>query len=217
VAGTGVLSRLGSYFETLTYNGSTHDLNAAFGSAFGATMLGESSTQVLFREAAAFAPAFALNLSDVNLSKTYGNADPDVLAGLSDHTMGTTASVTSIALGACLIEKHFTLSRADKGPDSEFSIESADLVRLATETKEAWQALGNAGFERQSAEAGSKVFRRSLYFVRDLSAGHLITSEDIRRIRPGMGLAPKYLEQVLGKRLSRDVPRGAALSWDVIE
>lgn len=131
-----------------------------------------------------------------------------VLTGLSDHTMGTTASVAAIALGACLIEKHFTLSRADKGPDSEFSLEPADLERLCTETKEAWQALGKPGFERQKAEEGSKVFRRSLYFVKDLPAGHVITAEDIRRIRPGMGLAPKYLDTVIGKRLKYLAKRG---------
>ena len=86
----------------------------------------------------------------------------DVLAGLSDHTMGTTASVAAIVMGACLIEKHFTLSRTDKGPDSEFSLEPADLERLCTDTRDAWLALGRAGFERQKAEEGSKVFRRSL-------------------------------------------------------
>jgi N-acetylneuraminate synthase len=111
----------------------------------------------------------------------------DVLPGLSDHTMGTTASVAAIALGACLIEKHFTLSRADKGPDSEFSLEPAELERLCADTRDAWLALGHAGFERQQAEAGSKVFRRSLYFVKDLPAGHVIEPGDISRIRPGWG------------------------------
>jgi pseudaminic acid synthase len=123
----------------------------------------------------------------------------DVLAGLSDHTMGTTASVAAIALGARLIEKHFTLSRADKGPDSEFSLEPADLKRLCTDTRDAWLALGRASFERQEAEKGSKVFRRSLYFVKDLPAGHVIQPDDIRRIRPGMGLAPKHFNRVVGK------------------
>jgi pseudaminic acid synthase len=154
------------------------------------------------------APMDQANLRQIpELAKRFG-----VLTGLSDHTMGTTASVAAIALGACLIEKHFTLSRAEKGPDSEFSLEPADLDRLCIETKEAWQALGKPGFERQKAEEGSKVFRRSLYFVKDLPAGHVITAEDIRRIRPGMGLAPKYLDEVLGKSLAAAVEKGAPVT-----
>ena len=138
----------------------------------------------------------------------------DVLVGLSDHTMGTTASVAAIALGACLIEKHFTLSRADKGPDSEFSLEPADLERLCTDTRDCWLAMGHPGFARHKAEEGSKVFRRSLYFVTDLPAGHVIKPTDIRRIRPGLGLAPKYFDEVLGKRLKVDIKPGAKVSWD---
>ena len=140
----------------------------------------------------------------------------DVLAGLSDHTMGTTASVASIALGACLIEKHFTLSRADKGPDSEFSLEPAELERLCADTRDAWLALGRAGFERQQAEAGSKVFRRSLYFVKDLPAGHVIEPGDIRRIRPGMGLAPKWFDEVVGKRVAQDLKAGTPVTWPLV-
>jgi pseudaminic acid synthase len=147
------------------------------------------------------APMDQANLRQIpELAKRFG-----VLTGLSDHTMGTTASVAAIALGACVIEKHFTLSRADKGPDSEFSLEPSDLERLCIETKEAWRALGKSGFERQKAEELSKVFRRSLYFVKDLPAGHVISAEDIRRIRPGMGLAPKYLERIIGKRIRLEV------------
>lgn len=139
----------------------------------------------------------------------------DVVAGLSDHTLGTTASVSAIALGACVIEKHFTLSRADKGPDSEFSIEPDELKRLCQDAHDAWQALGRVGYDRQAAEAGSKVFRRSIYFVRDLPAGSVIGPEDIRRIRPGMGLAPKYFDDLLGKTLKVDVQRGTPTSWCV--
>jgi pseudaminic acid synthase len=158
------------------------------------------------------APMDQANLRQIpELAKRFG-----VLTGLSDHTMGTTASVAAIALGACLIEKHFTLSRADKGPDSEFSLEPADLERLCVETKEAWQALGKPGFERQKAEEGSKVFRRSLYFVKDLPAGHVITAADIRRIRPGMGLAPKYFDCVLGRALRYDVRTGFPVSEDIL-
>ena len=140
----------------------------------------------------------------------------NVVTGLSDHTMGTTTSVAAVALGAAVIEKHFTLSRADKGPDSEFSLEPADLQSLCSDTKNAWLALGQSGFGRQPAEAASKVFRRSLYFVKDLAAGSLIGPNDIRRIRPGMGLPPKFLDDVVGKMLVKDVCRGAAVSWDQI-
>jgi pseudaminic acid synthase len=150
------------------------------------------------------APMDQANLRQIpELAKRFG-----VLTGLSDHTMGTTASVAAIALGACMIEKHFTLSRGIKGPDSEFSLEPVDLERLCSETKEAWQALGKPSFARQKAEEGSKVFRRSLYFVKDLTAGHVIGPGDIRRIRPGMGMAPKFYEEVIGARLTSNVARG---------
>ena len=146
------------------------------------------------------------------LAKRFG-----VLTGLSDHTMGTTASVAAIALGACLIEKHFTLSRTDKGPDSGFSLEPADLERLCTETKDAWQALGKPGFERPKAEDGSRIFRRSLYFAKDLPAGHVIAEGDVRRIRPGMGLAPKFWEEVVGTRLKSNVVRGTPVSEELLQ
>lgn len=156
------------------------------------------------------APLDQANLRQIpELARRFGT-----LSGLSDHTLGTTASVAAVALGACVIEKHFTLSRADKGPDSEFSLEPDDLERLCRDAKDAWLALGKPGFERQRAEEGSKVFRRSLYFVKDLPAGHGITPEDIRRIRPGMGLAPKYFDQVVGSRLSQAVKRGTPVNWD---
>lgn len=136
------------------------------------------------------------------------------IPGLSDHTMGTAASVAAVALGACVIEKHFTLSRADKGPDSEFSLEPAELERLCKDTQDAWLALGRVGFQRQVAEEASKVFRRSVYFMRDLPAGAVVSATDIRRIRPGLGLAPKYLDGLVGKRLKVAVKRGTPSSWD---
>jgi len=139
------------------------------------------------------------------------------IPGLSDHTIGTTASVAAVALGACVIEKHFTLSRADKGPDSEFSIEPEELKRLCKDTHDAWQALGQAGYQRQSAEEGSKAFRRSIYFVRDLPAGAVVGAEDIRRIRPGMGLPPKYFGSLIGKSLKSSVTRGTATSWELFD
>jgi N-acetylneuraminate synthase len=138
----------------------------------------------------------------------------NTIPGLSDHTMGTTASVVAVALGACMIEKHFTLSRADKGPDSEFSLEPAELERLCKDAHDAWLALGKAGFQRQSAEEGSKIFRRSVYFMRDLPAGAVVTAEDIRRIRPGLGLQPKHFDALIGKRLKVGVSRGTPTSWE---
>jgi N-acetylneuraminate synthase len=140
-----------------------------------------------------------------------------ILTGLSDHTLGTTASVTAVALGACVIEKHFTLSRADKGPDSEFSLEPQDLERLCRDAKDAWLALGKTGFERQQAEEGSKVFRRSLYVAQDMKAGDLLTPENLRRIRPGHGLSPKYYDLILGKQVNQDLEKGTPLSWDIVE
>jgi len=137
--------------------------------------------------------------------------------GLSDHTLGTTAAVTAVALGACVIEKHFTLSRQDKGPDSEFSLEPDELRRLVKETKDAWLSLGKGGFERQPAEAANRVFRRSLYFVRDLPAGHVIGPGDIRRIRPGYGLPPKLYDSFMGRRLVEDVCRGMATTDKQLE
>lgn len=141
----------------------------------------------------------------------------NTLAGLSDHTYGTNVPVAAVALGACVIEKHFTLSRADKGPDSTFSLEPQEFERLCRETKEAWLALGNAGFERQKAEEGSKVFRRSLYIVKDLKKGDILTSENLRRIRPGMGLAPRSFEQVIGLPVNQDIKRGSPFRWDFVD
>lgn len=158
------------------------------------------------------APMEQANLLQMpRLSERFGT-----IPGLSDHTLGTTASVAAVALGACVIEKHFTLSRNDKGPDSEFSIEPDELKRLCKDTFDAWSAIGKAGFERQKAEEGNKHFRRSIYFVSDMKSGEIITPSHIRRIRPGFGLPPKYYDQLIGKRVNRDVVRGTATSWELI-
>ena len=137
--------------------------------------------------------------------------------GLSDHTLGTTAAVAAVALGACVIEKHFTLSRADKGPDCVFSLEPQEFKRLCKEVRKTWSALGSAGFGREKAEEGSKAFRRSLYFVKDLPKGHIIEESDIRRIRPGIGLAPKEYSNLIGKKLKKNASRGQPTSWDIFE
>ena len=141
----------------------------------------------------------------------------DAISGLSDHTLGTTVSVASVALGACVIEKHVTLSREEKGPDSEFSLEPHELETLCRDTKDAWLALGKAGYERKAAEEGNVMFRRSLYIVHDLNDGDLLTQDNLRSIRPGFGLAPKCIDALLGKRVSRDVKRGTPVAWEMIE
>lgn len=135
--------------------------------------------------------------------------------GLSDHTMGIGVSVASVALGATVIEKHFTLNRADGGVDSTFSMEPAEMAQLVVETERAWQALGQVSYGATEAEKKSLVFRRSLYVVQDLKAGDVLTTENVRAIRPGLGLPTKYLEQVLGMKLKQDTKRGTALSWKI--
>ncbi len=133
--------------------------------------------------------------------------------GLSDHTMGVGVSVASVALGATVIEKHFTLSRADGGVDSTFSMEPAEMTRLVLETERAWQALGQISYGPTVAEKKSIMFRRSLYVVSELKAGDLITKENVRAIRPGLGLSTKYQELVIGMEVKHDIKRGTALSW----
>lgn len=136
--------------------------------------------------------------------------------GLSDHTMGVGVSVASIALGATVVEKHFTLSRADGGVDSAFSLEPDEMRSLVTETERAWQSLGRVSYGATAAEEKSRVFRRSLYIARDLRAGDLLDANAVRAIRPGGGLPPKYLDHALGSHVSRDVKRGTPLSWDLL-
>ena len=140
----------------------------------------------------------------------------DVISGLSDHTLGTVVSVASIVLGSSLIENHFILDRNDKGADSAFSIEPHELKRLVEETDAAHKALGVAGYERKPVENSSMKFRRSLYFVEDIKAGDVITDKNIRRIRPGFGLAPKHIEKLIGKKVRVDIQQGTAASWDLI-
>lgn len=156
------------------------------------------------------APADQSNLRTIpDLSKRF-----NVLAGLSDHTLGTTVSVASIALGACFIEKHFTLSRQDFGPDSTFSLEPDEFKQLSIDTKIAWQSLGVAGYDRKEAEDSNAQFRRSLYFVAGLKQGQVITKEHIRSIRPGFGLKPKYFDDVIGRVLQKDVNYGDPVKFD---
>ncbi len=136
--------------------------------------------------------------------------------GLSDHTTGVGVSVASVALGASVIEKHFTLDRDEGGVDSTFSMEPGEMTQLVIETKRAWEAMGQVSYGATPSEKASIVFRRSLYVVQDLKTGEELTKHNVRAIRPGLGLAPKYLSVVLGKRASRDVKRGTALAWNML-
>lgn len=173
-----------------------------------------SSSLLLFHCVSSYpAPVEQANIKKIlNLKEKFG-----VLVGLSDHTVGNTCAIASVALGACAIEKHFTVSRKEKGPDSEFSAEPEELKELVVEVKRAWSALGVKSFDRPSVEDGSKAFRRSIYFVSDLKAGHIITSADVKRIRPGFGISPSYFESILGMTVVCDVRRGEAVSWDKLK
>ena len=140
----------------------------------------------------------------------------DCQVGLSDHTMGIGVAVASVALGATIIEKHFTLSRADGGVDSAFSMEPDEMRALVAETERAWQALGKISYGPTEKEKKSLIFRRSLYIVRDMKKGDVLTKENLRAIRPGLGLSPKYYDTLLGKRINRDAKRGTAVSWELV-
>ncbi|QIZ73123.1 pseudaminic acid synthase [Oxynema aestuarii] len=140
----------------------------------------------------------------------------DVEVGLSDHTMGVGVAVASVAFGATFIEKHFTLRRADGGVDSAFSMEPQEMQQLAIETQKAWQSLGRIQYGPSDAERASMGFRRSLYVARDMKAGDCFTPENLRAIRPGLGLSPKYYPILLGKVVKKDLKKGTPVSWDVI-
>ena len=137
-------------------------------------------------------------------------------AGLSDHTPGTAASVAAIALGASVIEKHFTLSRADGGPDAEFSLQPGEFGALVADCKAAWRALGRAHYDLLGSERGNLAFRRSLYVAADVKGGEPLTAKNVRSIRPGLGLPPADLDRVLGRAAARDLRRGEPLAWDMI-
>lgn len=147
------------------------------------------------------APSEDYNLRTIpDLMQRFG-----LVTGLSDHTLDNATAITSVALGASIIEKHFTLNRSGGGPDDSFSLEPAELLALCRDSKTAWAALGNVDYGRKSSEQGNVKFRRSLYFVKDLKAGDVITADAVRSVRPGFGLAPKNLADVLGKKINVDV------------
>ncbi|OIR19131.1 pseudaminic acid synthase [mine drainage metagenome] len=137
--------------------------------------------------------------------------------GLSDHTTGVGVSVASVALGVTVIEKHFTLNRADGGVDSTFSMEPAEMAQLVVETARAWQALGQVSYGPTEAEKKSLVYRRSLYITKDMKKGESFNQLNLRAIRPGYGLAPKHIDKFIGKCAAKDISRGTALTWDMLD
>lgn len=138
-----------------------------------------------------------------------------LVTGLSDHTLDNTTAIASVALGASIIEKHFTLDRNGGGPDDSFSLEPVELAALCQDTKTVWAALGKVDYGRKSSEQGNAKFRRSLYFVKDMKAGEVITADCIRSVRPGYGLAPKFYEQVIGKAIKYDALRGTPVLYEL--
>jgi len=137
--------------------------------------------------------------------------------GLSDHSLTTVSAAAATALGATVVEKHLTLDRGAGGPDAAFSLEPDEFRQLCEDCRTAWNAVGQPGFDRKSSEKDNTIFRRSLYVVKDISKNEPLTRENIRSIRPGYGLEPKYFEKVLGKRSTQDIQRGTPLRWDLFK
>jgi pseudaminic acid synthase len=159
------------------------------------------------------APAEDYNLRTIpDMIERFG-----LVTGLSDHTLDNTTSIASVAMGASIIEKHFTLDRSGGGPDDSFSLEPAELKALCRDSKTAWASVGNVDYGRKSSEQGNVKFRRSLYFVKKLKSGEIITHDSIRSIRPGFGIPPKHLDSIIGMKLKSDIEEGMSVSFDVIE
>jgi pseudaminic acid synthase len=159
------------------------------------------------------APAEDYNLRTIpDMMERFG-----LVTGLSDHTLDNTTAITSVAMGASIIEKHFTLDRSGGGPDDSFSLEPADLAALCQGAKTAWQALGRVDYGRKSSEQGNAKFRRSLYFVKAMSANEQITPDCIRSVRPGYGLAPKFLHEIIGKKVTQDIKQNFPVTMSLIK
>lgn len=159
------------------------------------------------------APAGDYNLRTISdMIEKFG-----LVTGLSDHTLDNTTAIASVALGAAIIEKHFTLDRDGGGPDDSFSLEPDGLAELCSSTRTAWEAMGRIDYGRKSSELGNVKFRRSLYFVKGLKAGEIVTRDAVRSVRPGFGLAPKYYDALIGRRLKQDVEYGTAVQWSMLE
>lgn len=158
------------------------------------------------------APVSDCNLrTQVDMGEQFG-----VPVGLSDHTLGTAVSVAAVALGACVIEKHITLARVDGGPDASFSLEPCEFAALCRDVRQAWESLGTVNYGLKSSERVNAIFRRSLYVVADIRAGEPLTEDNMRSIRPGYGLPPRHLPDVMGRRATTDIARGTPLRWEHI-
>lgn len=158
------------------------------------------------------APPETMNLNTIpNLAERFG-----VIAGLSDHTLGTSVPIAAVALGARILEKHFTLSRQEPGPDSAFSLEPNEFKEMVDAVRTVEKSFGEVAYGKNELEAKSKAFRRSLFVVEDVKAGDEFTKRNIRSIRPGYGLPPKHYEEILSRRASRDIERGTPLDWDLV-
>lgn len=174
--------------------------------------LGNDQIALLKCTSAYPAPPEEMNLRTIShLSRTF-----NVPVGLSDHTMGSAVAVASIALGGCIIEKHFTLNRNDEGPDSAFSTEPAEFKALVDDIRMAEKALGKITYEITDKQKENRVFRRSLFIVNDVKRGESFSNKNVRAIRPGHGMHTRYLDQVLGRKAVRDLKKGTPLSWDMV-
>ena len=159
------------------------------------------------------APAEDYNLATIPDMAEY----LDVLVGLSDHTIDNTTAISSVAMGACLIEKHVTIDRDGGGPDDSFSLEKPELLQLCRDSKIAWHSVGKVNYDRKRSEKDNMIFRRSLYAVKDIAKGHIFSDTNIKSIRPGYGLLPKHIGSVIGKKAVKDISRGTPIDWDLIE
>jgi N-acetylneuraminate synthase len=158
------------------------------------------------------APASDYNLKTlIDMQQRFG-----LVTGLSDHTIDNTTAITSVALGASIIEKHVTLDRNGGGPDDSFSLEFKELKELCFDVKTSWESLGKVNYEKKNSEQENIRFRRSLYFVKDIKKGSIITEEHVKSIRPGFGIEPKFISEIVGKKVSKNIKYGEATSWDCI-
>jgi len=179
------------------------------------TVRDEGNDQIALLKCTSAYPALPeeMNLRTIpHLSRMF-----DVPVGLSDHTLGTTIPVAAVALGACIVEKHFTLSRKIPGPDSAFSLEPQEFGAMVDAIRETEKALGTVSYKITEHEKASRVFRRSLFVVKDIKKGEKFTQENIRSIRPGYGLEPKHLPKIVGKKARRGIKKGMPLDWNSIE
>ena len=159
------------------------------------------------------APAADYNLRTIpDMMQRFG-----LVTGLSDHTLDNTTAIASVVMGASIIEKHFTLDRSGGGPDDSFSLEPAELVALCRDSKTAWASMGQVDYGRKSSEQGNAKFRRSLYFVKDLNKGDIITTQDVRSVRPGFGMAPKHYDEIIGKKAKNHIKANTATNRSLYE